>query len=206
MSPWRSAGVRIGLLAVNWRAPVFQAPRIRTPVFVEEALLEGVRRGAREEAVHVFAVVEHERAVDGAHGRVERAQRRRALDVHVDVAGDDRRDPFGVGAELARTEDVDGQADVRGLGLVLDHLGAAGHLWLRVLVAVRSLERDRRSCAAAVAGAAVAGAAVAGAERGTGRGAGAAAAQQAASSSVAAIATGMARDRVVMVSPIRDGG
>ena len=24
--------MRIGLLAVNWRAPVFQAPRIRTPV------------------------------------------------------------------------------------------------------------------------------------------------------------------------------
>ena len=83
-------------------------------------------------------------------GRVDGAQRGRALDVHVDVAGDDRLDPIGVGAELALPEELDRQADVRGRDLVGDDLRAAGHLRLRVLVAVRELDRDRAPAAEAL--------------------------------------------------------
>ena len=163
--------------------------------------------GAREEAVHVLAVVEHERSVDGAHGRVKVAQRRCSLDVHVDVAGHDRGDPIGVGTELAPTEDVDGQPDAGGLGCVLDDLGAAGRLWLRVRVAVGEPEGDRRLRGRG-------GAALADAtdrrRRGR-RGAGRwdwlpPLLLHAASSRVAAIATGSFQDRVVMISPISECG
>ena len=142
--------MRIGLFAVNWRAPADQAPRMRTPVAARNPSLSGCGRLGREEPLEVIGVVEHERAVDHADRRVQRAERRSALDVHVDVAGRDRRDPVGVTAELAGAEDLDRHADVGGGELVGDDLGAARVLRLGVLVAVgegqldRGLRRGRR--------------------------------------------------------------
>ena len=37
--------MRIGLLAVNWRAPVFQAPRMRTPVASKKPCLRASDAG-----------------------------------------------------------------------------------------------------------------------------------------------------------------
>ena len=92
----------------------------------------------------MLAVVEDEGAVDGAHRRVHRAQRRRALDVHVDVARDHRLDPVGVGAELAGRRRSRWSADVGRLDLVADDVGAAVDLRLAFLVAVGQAELDLR--------------------------------------------------------------
>ena len=90
----------------------------------------------------MLAVVEDEGAVDRAHRLVHRAQGRRALDVHVDVAGDHRLDPVGIGAELAGAEDLDGESDLGGLDLFLDDVRAALDLGLALLVAVGEAQLD----------------------------------------------------------------
>ena len=90
--------MRIGLLAVNWRAPADQAPRMRTPVAARNASLSGVEASSVKKRLQVLAIVEDEGAVHDGHRRVQRAQRRRPLDVDVDVAGRDRCDTVGVAA------------------------------------------------------------------------------------------------------------
>ena len=102
----------------------------------------------------MVAVVERVRRVQHADRLVDGAERGGALDVHVDVAGDDRADPVGVPAQLAGREDLDRHADV-GLGdLVRDDLGSAAVLRLVLGVAVGEL-RVISTSAAVAAGAAV---------------------------------------------------
>ena len=112
------------------------------PGLVLEPVEQVVGGVAVEEAGQVVAVVEGVRRVQHRHRLVDRTQGRGALDVHVDVAGDHRRDPVGVRAELAGREDLDGEADVGVGDLVGDHLCAAAVLGLGLGVAVGELERD----------------------------------------------------------------
>ena len=109
-----------------------------------EGLLQRIGGLPGEELVHVLAVVEDEGSVDRGHRLVHRAQRRRALDVHVDVAGDHRLDPIGIGAELAAAEDLDADADIGRLDLVADHVGAAVDLRLALVIAVGQGELELR--------------------------------------------------------------
>ena len=97
---------------------------------------------AVEVAREVVAVVEGVRRVEHGHRLVDRAQCGCALDVHVDVAGDDRGDPVGVRSELARGEDLDRHPDVGLLDLVCDDLRAAAVLRLVLGVAVGQLQSD----------------------------------------------------------------
>ncbi len=95
---------------------------------------------ALEEAGEVVAVVERVHRVEDRDRLVDGPQGRGALDVHVDVARDHRRDPVGVGAELAGREDLDGEPDVGVGDLVGDHLRTAAMLGLGLGIAVRELE------------------------------------------------------------------
>jgi hypothetical protein len=78
----------------------------------------------------VIRIVEDEDAVYHADRLVRRSQRGGALDVEVDVTGDDRLDAVGVAAQLAAAVDLDVEPDVGRGHAIGDDLGAAECLWL----------------------------------------------------------------------------
>jgi hypothetical protein len=108
--------------------------------------LEVVEQLGRRVGVHVagevLVVVEGVRRIQHLDRLVDRAERRRSLDVHVDVAGHDRCDAVGVLAELAVGEDLDRHAHVGLLDLVGDDLSTTCVLGLVRGVAVREPDRD----------------------------------------------------------------
>jgi hypothetical protein len=107
-----------------------------------EPLQEVLGRRVVEVARQVLTVVERVSRVQHGHRLVHSAQRRRALDVHVDVAGHDRRDPVRVRSELAGGEDLHRHTDVGLLHLVGYDLSTAAVLWLCLRVAVGQPELD----------------------------------------------------------------
>ena len=86
---------------------------------------EQVFRAFVDPLERVVDVVEGVGRVDDADRLERRAQRRRTLQVDVDVAGLDEREAVGVGAELARRVQLDGEADVGLLEPFLEQLDAA---------------------------------------------------------------------------------
>ena len=86
---------------------------MRTPVAVEEAVLQRLRRPRDVKNRFRWSASSNTNAPSTTLiGAYSDAEGRRALDVDVDVAGRDRRDAVGVAAELAGAEDLGRQPDV----------------------------------------------------------------------------------------------
>ena len=116
--------------------------RTRTPVAVRNPSLSGCEASDVKKRWRWSESSKTKAPSTTLIGGVQRAQCGSTLDVHVDVASHDGRDPVGVATELAGAGDGDRRADVRRRDLVGDDLGAAGVLWLRILVAMRQGELD----------------------------------------------------------------
>ena len=86
---------------------------------------EQVFRALVDPLERVVDVVERVGGIHDADRLEGRAQRGRALQVDVDVAGLHEREAVGVGAELARRVQLDGEADVGLLEAFLEQLDAA---------------------------------------------------------------------------------
>ena len=111
----------------------------------------------------VLDIVERVGRVHDADGLERRAQRGGALQVDVDVAGLDEREPVRVGTELARRVQLDGEADVGFLESLLEQFDAAVVVRRLLVLAGCDGERDGFARRGGFGGGALRGAAAAGA-------------------------------------------
>ena len=141
-TPARSSGL-VHLDVLGREGAVAEVPAVDdvdTRGLVEAG--EQVFRALIDPLERVFHVVERVGGIDDADRLVGGAERGSTLQVDVDVACLHEREAVGVGAELARRIQLDGEADVGFLESLLQQLDAAEVVRRLLVLACRDTERD----------------------------------------------------------------